>query len=81
MTISRYAVSYIAFDPKRASFASFGGAMTENNLSEPKRVDINKNGTVILYPIMGITLLRQANDEPINIKSSISAGGIAKIGI
>lgn len=69
MTISRFAVSYIAFDPKRASFASFGGAMTENNFSLSKRVDINKNGTAILYPILGITLLRQANDDPINIKS------------
>ncbi len=30
---------------------------------------------------MGITLLRQANAEPINIKSGLSVGGIAQIGV
>lgn len=62
MNLQRASVSYVIFNPQVLLFATYGGSMNENNLTQPKIMDIYRNGTLKIHSLMGINLLRHTRN-------------------
>lgn len=65
MVLQMVSIGYILFNPQTVLFVSYGGAMSENNLNQPKVMDIYRNGTLMIFNIMGLNLLKHTLNEPL----------------
>jgi len=77
--INSVALSWIAFSPSTASFASYGGQINQNQYSGSVSSDISSSIYQSQYSIYGITLLSILGGKAITFGSSIDSNFIITI--
>jgi hypothetical protein len=77
--INSVALSWIAFSPSTASFASYGGQINQNQYSGSVSSDISSSIYQSQYSIYGITLLSILSGKAITFGSSIDSNFIITI--
>lgn len=78
--INSIALSWVAFSPSTASFASYGGQISQNQYSGSVSSDISSSIYQSQYTIYGLTLLSILSGKAITFGANIDSNFIITIG-
>lgn len=73
MDISSVRINYVVFSPTNAGFASYGGGLTETNLSQIKVHNLQRTIHTSNYVFFGLANLRHSQASGVSVATSISS--------